>query len=305
MSLKEQLKSSSLLLIITSSLIAGVAAVMLALGYYLIWDMSTDIPIPEIYSLKYVGYQCLFFTIVNGIIHYKFIDKRYNNSFQYIKWILVLLIANITFCYVSMSIRMLPSINEIKRLYGDAGMPNLIYSLSVPISLIGSLVTMLGIPYFLNRNGAPKADKDRIKEYHTIAYKLFQSYLIVVAIILVVNVSYYQLYLKTGGVMPSNGYSLGVLIQMTFALTAVAAMLFLYLRDHSENGLSIYVIFTAIVAISAFMAGLPRVDGQPVLDDTIWLNLPITLVSLAGELIGIPYFFKNLMKPKPESQYRR
>jgi hypothetical protein len=46
------------------------------------------------------------------------------------------------------------------------------------------------------------------------------------------------------------------------------------------------------------MAGLSRVDGQPVFDESLILSIPIAIVSLTGELVGIPYFFKNLMKPK-------
>jgi len=287
-------------IVIVSVITAGIT-----MGYYYLWDISSNIPIPDPYTLEYIGYQSVFFGVVNGLIHIGFRSKKHINSFEYLKWLLVLIIANIVICYIVMNIQIMPSINEVKRLYGEAGkVPRELYTLSVPIGLFSAMFCMVGIPYFTWRKRT-NPHQNSIKEYHAITYRLIKSYLIVVTLILIVNLTYYQFYLEFGGEIPKQGFSIGVMIQMAFVLTGIAAMLFLYLRDNAKNGLFFYIILTVIISYSAFLAGLSRENGQPLFDNTLWLNIPIAVVSAIGELVGIPFFFKNLMKPKKVDRYKR
>jgi hypothetical protein len=69
------------------------------------------------------------------------------------------------------------------------------------------------------------------------------------------------------------------MMQMAFVLTAIGAMLYLYLRDNHKSSFIIYIILTVIIAWSAFLAGLPRLNGQPVYDQTLWLNIPLALLA--------------------------
>jgi len=290
---------------IVAIVIVTVITAAITMGYYFLWDISSSTPIPEPYTLEYVGYQSVFFMVVNGLIHTGFRNKKHLSSFEYLKWLLVLVLANVVVCYITMNIQIIPSINEIKRLYGSDGIvPPVLFSLSVPIAFISALLGMFAIPYFTWRSKR-NPYQATIKGYHDVALKLFKAYLIVVGLILIVNLTYYQLYIAYGGEMPQEGFSRYVMIQMAFVLTAIAAMLFLYLRDNSSNGLFIYIVLTGIISYSAFLAGLSRVDGQPLFDNTLWLNIPIAVVSTVGELVGIPYFFKNLMKKKVQGPYRR
>ena len=273
------------------------AIISINVEYFHYWENNVDIPIPDPFTENFIIYQSFFVVIINGFIHFSLREKKYKSSFEYVKWIVILLIANTFICFVATNIQMMPSINEIKRLYGTNGVPHSLYWLSIPIALISSLLSIFGIHYLAILFQRKKQNQSKIKEYQIITLNLFKSYLLVVLIILTVNFLYYQMYIQLGGALPKQGFHLTDLLQMTFVLTAIAAILFLYFRDNSENGLSIYIILTLIISFSSFMAGLSREDGQPVFDETLVLNVPISLVSLVGELVGIPYFFKNLMKP--------
>ena len=151
------------------------------------------------------------------------------------------------------------------------------------------------IPFLLSRKGKSDQMKSKIRSYQLIAIRLFRSYIIVTLIILSVNLLYYYLYKTLGGKIPQSGFSTEVMIQ-ALVLTAVAAMLYLYLMDNTKNGKSIFFMLTIIIAYSTFLASLPSPEGQPIYDETLWLNIPIAIFSGVGELFGIPYFFKNRVK---------
>jgi len=278
--------------------VVSVIATVVNLAYYHLWQFQTGIPVPSPYTDTHIIIQTIFVTVISGIVHIGHRKKREKSSFDYLSGLLILILINLAIFYVLMDVRRLPSINEIKRLFGDAGAPASLMWLSTPIALSSALFGIFMIPRLALKKVQNEERASKIREYQTIARKLFQSYAIVCVIILCVNTLYYTLYVQLGGKMPSSGFSLSVMVQMALVLTAVAAMLYLYLRDNLKNGLAFYIMLTVIIAWSSFIAGLPRPSGQPVYDETLWLNVPIALFSAIGELVGIPYFFKDLMKDK-------
>jgi hypothetical protein len=290
--------SASLFDYLKAIVIVSVIATVVNLAYYHLWQSLSGIPVPNPYTSTHIIIQTVFVMVISGIVHIGYRKKREKSSFDYLSGLLILILINLTIFYVLMDVRRLPSINEIKRLFGDAGAPATLLWLSAPIALSSALFGIFMIPKLALKKVEGKKSESKIKEYRKIARKLLQSYAIVCVIILCVNTLYYTLYVYLGGKLPSNGFSISVMVQMALVLTAVAAMLYLYLRDNLKNGLAFYIMLTVIIAWSAFLAGLPRPNGQPMYDETLWLNIPLAVFSAIGELVGIPFFFKDLMKDK-------
>ena len=147
------LSTPTIIHFLVALVIVSIGVASINMGYYFLWDLNSTIPIPDPYTLEYVGYQSIFIALVNGLIHYGFRNKTKLSSFEYLKWILILVLANAAICYVAMNIQIMPSINEVKRLYGASGkVPSALFSLSIPIALLSSISGMFAIPYFLWRN---------------------------------------------------------------------------------------------------------------------------------------------------------
>jgi hypothetical protein len=277
--------------------IAAVSAitVVVNLVYYYLWEMKTELPIPNPYTSTFIIVQTTVVVAISGMIHYWYRKRMLKSSFDYLSGLVLLFSVNAVFFYVQMDVRRLPSINEIKRLFGEAGAPEELLWLSAPIAASSALFGIFLIPLLTWRKVKSKEVKAKLRAYQLIAWRLVKSYITVATIIVCMNLLYYYLYERSGGRIPERRFSMETMLQMAWILTAVSAMLYLYLRDNAKNGLTIYLMLTIVIAYSAFLASLPNPNGQPIYDETLWLTIPLASFSLLGELVGIPYFFKDLM----------
>lgn len=277
-------------------------AVVLTLVFFYLFDALSPLPIPNPIDYEYVIYQSLFIMLINGLTHAYWQRKADENTFGYLSSTLILAGFNLVIIFVLWDIRRMPSINEVKRLYGDSGVPDDLLWLSTPLVLVPALIGMFGIPYFLRSRKQITQSTAKRKVFQEKIIQLLKTYLLVAGLIITVNLIYYWAYQAIVDKEMQTDYSLDTMIQVNLVMTAIAALLYLYLLEYSENALSTYLLWTVIFTASAFLAGLPHPDGQPIYDESLWLNIPLALFSTLGELIGIPLVFKRLGDEKRRKQ---
>ncbi len=278
-------KSTSLMLIL---------ALAVNLVYYLVFDLLIEVPIPAPYGLTSVFTHTTILILVNGYIHFKQRHNRKKNTFGYVSTLLMLLITNLVLCAFVYDIRMMPSINEMNRLYGEQRVPDILLLLSVPLAIIPSLFGIFGIPALIYRKLTQ--ENNLVQTYRSKAYLFVKVYLILSSVLILVNIIYYSIYVRLGENMPLGGYTFWEMVQMTLVSTGLAVLLYLYITDSGKQGLTLYIILTICFTISGFLAGLPHPDGQPVYDESLWFSVPLTIFSLIVEMFGIPLAFKFLQK---------
>lgn len=286
-----------------STLIILIIGLMVNTLYYVLFEMTVKIPIPEPYGLKFVLVQTIIVVLLNGFIHYKQRVARKKNTFGFVYTLLILAIVNLIFCTFTWNIGMMPSINEMNRLYGQPHVPDILFNLSAPAAVIPCLLGMFGIPAIVYAKRSPE-EISLVQSYRSKALQFVKVHLIISIILILTNILYYNIYVNVDPTMPTGGFSYDIMLQMTLLTTGVAVLLYLYITDNGRKGLSIYIILTFCVTISTFLAGLPHPDGQPVYDDSLWLSIPLALFSLIAEMFGIPFVFRNLEKSRKAIEER-
>jgi hypothetical protein len=131
-----------------STILFVLIAVIINVLYYHIWQILTGIPIPKPYTTTPIIVQTLVAIGLSGIVHYAYREKRTKSAFDYLSGLLILVLINAAIFYVLMEVRRLPSINEIKRLFGVAGAPESLLWLSVPIALSSASFGVFLTPRF-------------------------------------------------------------------------------------------------------------------------------------------------------------
>lgn len=284
-----------------STLIILIIALTLNWMYYVLFKTTIKTPIPKPFGPNFILVQTVIAVLLNGYIHYYQRNYRIKNTFGFVMTIIILLIANLILCAFTWDIRMMPSINEMKRLYGEAHVPDILVNLSAPLALTPCILGMLGIPAIVYRKRSEQ-EVSLVKSYRSTAVQFVKVHLIVSTLIILANILYYGIYLSFGKHMPTGGFTLNTMVEMNLVTTAVAVVLYLYITDNGRQGLAIYIILTVCLTISTFLAGLPHPNGQPVYDDSLWLNIPLSAFSLIGETVGIPLVLKKLEKARKVKQ---
>lgn len=286
--------STNWLLFVKSTTIMLLLALAVNFTYFLIFDLLVEVPIPAPYGLMTVIIHTTILILVNGYIHFKQQENRKKNTFGYVSTLLILVITNLVLCAFVYDIRMIPSINEMNRLYGEQRVPDILLLLSVPLAIIPSLFGIFGIPALIYRKLIQ--ENNLVQSYRSKAYLFVKVYLILSSVLILVNIIYYSIYVRLGENMPLGGYTFWEMVQMTLVSTGLAVLLYLYITDTGKQGLTLYIILTLCFTISGFLAGLPHPNGQPVYDESLWLSVPLSIFSLIAEMIGIPLTFKFLKK---------
>lgn len=277
----------------TSLFVAIISAGICAI-YFLIYESLSETPIPSPYDLQMVIYQTVFIVAINGLIHAGYRKRRTQNTYWFLFSTIVLLGVNLFMFLVLMDVRMMPSINEMEALYGVRKVPDVLLFLSAPIALVPCALGILMIPALVYKKVRNEVD-NTVRPFQVESFRLFLTYSVIAAAIILINSTYFMLYKSSGGEM-NEAFSYWTMIQMNLIMTGVASVLYMYLRAKMENGFAMYVILTICFTASVFFAGLPHPDGQPVYDESLWLNVPLSLISLFGELVGVPYVYSRLEK---------
>jgi hypothetical protein len=286
---------------VKSTLIILIIGLVVNTLYYILFGMAVKIPIPAPYGLKTVLIQTVIAVLLNGFIHYKQRITRNKNTFGFVYTLLVPAVINILFCAFMWDIRMMPSINEMNRLYGEPQVPDVLFGLSAPLAIIPCLLGMLGIPALVYSKRS--AEESRlVQSYRSKALQLLKVHFIISMVLIVVNILFYNIYINLGENMPAGGFTYDVMVQMTLVTTGIAVLLYLYITDNGRKALSIYYILTVCITIAGFLAGLPHPNGQPVYDDSLWLNVPLAVFSFLAETFGIPFVFRKLEKMRLAEQ---
>lgn len=281
-------------LFVKSTSIMLILALAVNLVYFLIFDLLVEVPIPAPFGLTSVFIHTAILILVNGYIHFKQRENRKKNTFGYVSTLLMLVITNLVLCAFVYDIRMMPSINEMNRLYGEQRVPDILLWLSVPLAIIPSLFGLFGIPAIIYRKLVH--ENNLVQSYRLKARLFVKVYLILSSVLILVNVIYYSIYIRLGENMPHGGFSFWEMIQMTLVSSGLAVLLYLYITDTGKQGLTLYIILTLCFTISGFLASLPHPNGQPIYDASLWLSVPLAIFSLIAEMIGIPLTFKYLKK---------
>lgn len=279
---------------VRSTFIILIIALVVNAIYYLLFKMAVKTPIPAPYGLKLVLIQTVIAMLLNGFIHYRQRTDRKKNTFSFVYTLLVLAITNMLFCAFTWDVGMMPSINEMKRLYGEPRVPGILFALSAPAALVPCLLGMFGIPALVYRKRSEE-ELNLVQSYRFKALQFVKVFLMISAILILANVLYYNAYVNFCN-LSTGGFAMDIMIQMTLVTTAVAVLLYMYITDNGRKGLPIYIILTLCVTISTFQAGLPRPDGQPVYDESLWLSIPQAVLSMIAETFGIPRLFRKLEK---------
>jgi len=282
---------------VRSALIILIVAFLVNAIYYILFEVAVKTPIPAPYGLKFVLIQTTIVILVNCYIHYKQRISRKKNTFGFVNTLLTLVISNLVLCAFICDIRTMPSINELKRLYGEPRVPDILFALSAPAAIVPCLLGMFGIPAIVYRKRSEE-EVSLVQSYRFKALQFVKVYLVISAILILANIIYYYAYIKLGKNMPTGGFSMDVMVEMTLVTTGVAVLLYIYITDNGRKALPMYIILTVCVTISTFLAGLPHPNGQPVYDDSLWLSVPLAALSMIAESFGIPLVFRNLEKTR-------
>jgi hypothetical protein len=277
---------------VRSTLIILIVALMVNATYYILFGVMVETPIPEPFGLKYVLVQTLIVVLLNGYIHYQQRINRKKNTFGFLTAILTLTITNIVFCAFTLDVRTMPSINEMKLLYGEPNVPDILFSLSAPVAIVPCLLGMFAIPSIVYAKRSEE-EVTLVQSYRSKIFQFAKVYLLLSAILILVSILYYYAYISLCN-LSTGGFTMTETVQMTLVTTAVAVMLYIYITDNGRKGLPLYIVLSICITISTFLAGLPNPNGQPVYDESLWLSIPLAVFSLIAETFGIPIVFRNL-----------
>ncbi len=286
---------------VKSTFIIFIITVAINATYYYLFDLLVKTPIPEPYSLIAVCIQTLIVVLLNGFIHYKQRVNRNKNTFGYVSTIIILLATNLVFCIVTMDIRRTPSINEMIRLYGVQLVPDILLFLSVPIAIFSFIGGMFGIPAIINK----KRSEDEVnlaQTYRMSALQFLKVHLIISILLIVANILYFSIYSNLVKNVSDSNFSLVPMVQMTLVTTALAILLYIFISEYGKQGLSVYIMLSFCFTIAAFLTSLPRPNGQPIYDNSLWLHIPLAIFSLIAEIFGIPYLYRNLERDRKERE---
>jgi hypothetical protein len=223
--------------------------------------------------------------------------QRVKNSFGFVYYVLVLLVVNGFIYMFSAGIEMNMSLNDKIRLYGAKEIPAILHGLLAPLAIGPSLLGIFGIPAMVYQ-GQRNSETERLRSYREKAMTGLKVCGLVSLISLIAHFTYYFLYVSLGENLPVGNFSIAELFQIVPVMTAVAVILYIYITDTGKKGMAIYWILTFCFAWSGFLAGLPHPEGQPVYDDSLWLSVPLAIISMTCEMFVIPYVFRRLENAK-------
>jgi hypothetical protein len=279
-----------------STSIILIVALMLNATYFILFEMMVNTPVPEPYGLQFVLIQTIIVVLLNGYIHYQQRINRKKNTFGFLTAILTLTITNMVFCAFTLDVRTMPSINEMKLLYGEPGVPDILFLLSAPVAIVPCLLGMFGIPAIVYATRSEE-EANLVQSYRSRVLQFVKVYLLLSVVLIIVSFLYYYAYINLCN-LSTGGFTMVETVQMTLVTTAVAVMLYIYITDNGRKGLPLYIVLSICITISTFLAGLPNPNGQPVYDESLWLSIPLAVFSLIAETFGIPLVFRNLEKAR-------